>query len=600
MVSVSETSSENPNVSPSEAESLCIKSASMTSRDTSSSLSSPTAQKKHNLGVSDGASSTAGARRPSTILLGRRPSTMHFNPADLTGSIVSTPASANFVRQPSGEHEGRTASAALLRSISSSCERRPELPGEEQPAHFRAISESASTVGKSQGRVMTPDTFTRPRAVHSSITLWTEQLLLSLNADADRPALPRLSTDSQEYLRVEEAAIASGTVSPISQSMSPRKAQSASKAALVPASVNDDSSATIVRLTASSPIRQSNSTSSTDEAVPLADTLATKQSTGYLASAKGSISRAFGLAGADTSRSLSPQTGKKGHHRKNSLKPGIEPTLTLPGAYSPFVTTSTAMSPVASSHLYSVPSSATAVSLPNAVELGTILARDVKPPTLCTDVGEQDKDGPLVDRYGFVYDLKTSMKLLRSKRKKRDLADSDIISLDASPSNLVSVDVDDLREALGPSPGATPGIETASLASLDELDDEQQAARNGKQNQHAAAVTMEETPSNQSIRRLLSQLGAMNETVEKSQREQWEAFIKHRRLKVARMSHSLDEASVAAKVKRRQTLVEPTLSQSSSLADNIEAEELSQNLIGVASMGHGKEDDKTFRRLVSS
>lgn len=215
------------------------------------------------------------------------------------------------------------------------------------------------------------------------------------------------------------------------------------------------------------------------------------------------------------------------------------------------------------------------------------------------------KDGPLVDRFGFVYDVKVGMKLLKEYRKKQEAAEETVISLDPP----TEVNVDDLREAIGPSPSATPGLETAlnsaALHLADQVKDVHVTSSivlpgEVKNNEEQAPIATQ-LPSNQSIRRLLNQLGEMNESVEQSQKEAWDAFIKRRRKKAHRASKD-DEAVAAAKArKKRMTVTEAPLSTGADTFDDDSVENhFSDNLVGVASMGSDKTDDKIFRHLVRS
>jgi len=245
-------------------------------------------------------------------------------------------------------------------------------------------------------------------------------------------------------------------------------------------------------------------------------------------------------------------------------------------------------------------------STPNTVEMGTIVKPEAKPPTLSADLADQMRNGPLVDRFGFVYDIKAGMKLLKDNRRKQQKGQDDtedVMSLDTAPEAVAEVNVEDLREALGPSPNPTPALESALAGAALELAADSltppevpaSSTPNGP-----TAPPMTEAPSNQAIRRLLNQLGEMNESVEKAQKEAWDAFIKQRKGKIGK-SPKDDEAAAAAKAKKkRMTVIEAPLSNGVPLNDDdVEVELFSEHLVGVASMGVGKEDDKTFRKLVS-
>lgn len=218
------------------------------------------------------------------------------------------------------------------------------------------------------------------------------------------------------------------------------------------------------------------------------------------------------------------------------------------------------------------------------------------------------KDGPLVDRFGFVYDVKVGMKLLKEYRKKREIGEESVISLDPP----MEVNVEELREAIGPSPSATPGLETALNSAALHLADERLDASTSELS--ASTSVSDQTtlhrgpgpaapqlPSNQSIRRLLNQLGEMNESVEQSQKEAWDAFIRRRRKKASRPPKDDDAAAAAKARKKRMTAVEAPLSTGAANFDDDPVDnEFSDHLVGVASMGADKQDDKIFRHLVRS
>jgi hypothetical protein len=362
-----------------------------------------------------------------------------------------------------------------------------------------------------------------------------------------------------------------------------------------------------------SPLRQANTPEGieADEAMPLGAKALVKQK-GYIASAKGTIGRALGY-----SSSAQPAAGSKAHpahsskdKRRNSLMTAIEPALTLPSAFSTFSSPSSGP-PTAqvSSH---APTSLSATSK-NAstsfgiVEMGTIVAPDAKPPTLSSDLSDQMKNGPLVDRFGFVYDIKVGMKLLKENRRRQMEKEDDIMSLDG-PAPMPDVNVAELAEAIGPSPAPTPDLESALLTATPDLKSPSTPTRKGSgttidsKEDVARAPHMSETPSNQSIRRLLNQLGEMNESVEKAQKEAWDAFIKRRKEKAARPKTD-EQLAAAAKKKKRMVAsadVPMGIGQARTSELDAEVESFTETLVGVANMGSGKTDDKTFRLLVKS
>lgn len=126
---------------------------------------------------------------------------------------------------------------------------------------------------------------------------------------------------------------------------------------------------------------------------------------------------------------------KDGSAKTRKAKPEDIPNLTLfpklssLSRYSPFAqpALSTPSTPVLlSSHSSpTIPSSAQpqyTISTPSTMELGTITG-EAPPPTVKSsspDRTNSDTSEPLVDRYGFVYDVRTGMKLLRESRSRKE------------------------------------------------------------------------------------------------------------------------------------------------------------------------------------
>ena len=513
---------------------------------------------------------------PVKMLLQRRSSAQHSG-ASLTTEVHPIPISATQAESdPANPHPTST---DLLHSISISHLRQPTL---EVPhtSHFRAVSESASTIGKSGGKLVREQVFKAPTIVSSNVSEWTQRLLASFAPPAPTAAISR-STSGSSISKDGLDPSASVTDLPRRRSRSPRLAVAKSKASLSPAVLQSDATSTTVRLLATSPTEELvkspyDAAEEADEAMPLA-TKTVKQK-GYIASAKGKIGRALGYS-PSANKSATPSAGTTGQ-RKNSLKTGVQPTLTLPETFISFsasTTSSVAPTPVTSTHAVNV--SKAPKSSSGVLEMGTIVAPEAKPPTLSSDLAEQMKDGPLVDRFGFVYDVKAGMKLLREVRKRQQNRD-EVMCLDSPP----EINVDELKEALGPSPLPTPGIDTALASAAMEL---------SRSDDSKSSVT-EQPPSNQSIRRLLGQLGEMNESVEKAQKDRWDAFIKRRKGKASKSKLEED-----ANKKKRKLAVEAPLSNGQPI-DDLETEQFSNHLVGVASMGSSKEDDKAFRQLVKA
>lgn len=547
---------------------------------------SPPAQQNSSLSIGGSSSKdSAFYSGPVQTLLQRRSS------AQQSASALNTdvlPIAISTV-QKTETNKTLSTSADLLQSISM----RHLATEQPQPAHFRAVSESASTIGKSKGELVASQVFCAPDKVSANVSEWTQRLLANFKPPEGDP-VPEIISRSVSGSSFSKDGLDADTSAgdlPRRRSRSPRLALSKSKAPLSPAVMQTDARAAPVRLSALSPTAElqrspmedaAGTLEEADEAMPLA-TKTVKQK-GYLASAKGTIGRALGYSGSSVaSGKAHSSVSSAKEKRRNSLKSGTEPTLTLPETFISFsasASSSLAPTPVTatqSSHALKVPKGSSGV-----LEMGTIVKPEAKPPTLASDLTEQIKDGPLVDRFGFVYDIKAGMKLLREARKRQQNGDDSIMNLDSPP----EINVDELKEALGPSPSPTPGVDTAlASASMQlTLSDDSTASKSEQQ----------PPPSNQSIRRLLGQLGEMNESVEKSQRDAWDAFIKRRKAKV---SKSKAEEDVARR--KRKIAPQAPLSIGQPL-DEQESEQFSEHLVGVASMGQSKEDDKDFRQLVKA
>lgn len=165
------------------------------------------------------------------------------------------------------------------------------------------------------------------------------------------------------------------------------------------------------------------------------------------------------------------------------------------------------------------------------MELADIGTVESKPPTLGGAVREEQ----VTDRYGFIVDAKALPKERKVDEAERTTALPTKSQVD------VEAELDSLREALGLSPTSSP-----------------------------VAPKVETSP--QSVKRLLGQLNEMQETLERSQVEAWDAFIRKRQAK----------------------------GKSEGWRDSICLHD--DNLVGVATMGRtgkqGKEDWREFKDLV--
>jgi hypothetical protein len=293
------------------------------------------------------------------------------------------------------------------------------------------------------------------------------------------------------------------------------------------------------------------------------------------------------------------------------------------------------------------------------MELGTI-SGEAAPPTVATQsgakgLGEAD-EGPMVDRYGFVYDIKSGMKLLREARKRQDRArggggggegggeqdDGDALRAaaelidEASPvtgEEQTQVEVDSemeaLREALGlpPSTSTSPTQPRSPAPRLGKVWEEDSSRSTSSlldvapsssssprpasprpseplRSSHLVRSTSMEAASppirggQQSMKRLLGQLTEMHDAVEKTQKEAWERFITRRQAKLRAQAASAVEGGPLRRGKRQNGGLNILSGEEGDAGD----EGWSENLVGVAQMGlagkGGRDDWAEFKLLV--
>ncbi|GAA5891258.1 hypothetical protein JCM6882_004638 [Rhodosporidiobolus microsporus] len=317
-------------------------------------------------------------------------------------------------------------------------------------------------------------------------------------------------------------------------------------------------------------------------------------------------------------------------------------------------------------------------------------------PTNGADGGEEgDEDGPMIDRYGFIYDVRQGMELLKARRgrekekkgkgkkaisksREEDQMEKVLVSpavvavstpvdeqaqaLLTPPTELeVHPQLEALREAIGLTPtteeGKTLSAPPASPSPLSADEPLVDSSRSTPAERPAQLVRAPSSPSParaafpsylsssptsspapsfrssstgpsttstgpQSMRALLAQLRTMTDADEKAQREAWDAFIRRRQVKLAKLKKREREAALTSpdgerrakekKEKKRARAARPeTMLFSSAGADEDdvdlaggESEEVwtSENLVGVAQMGmekKGKKEDwSDFKELV--
>ena len=384
---------------------------------------------------------------------------------------------------------------------------------------------------------------------------------------------------------------------------------------------------------------------------------------GYVSSAKGTIGRALGL-GASASSSLAASISRS---PSDSLRRAIEPNLTLfpklstLSKYSPFA--QPALSTPVTQALISpsinvsrtlpqvgVPSNAANPASSTTMELSTI-SGEAAPPTLSSGMTRSgsmndpdDADQPLVDRYGFVYDVRSGMKLLREARRRKERAGlgeeeedgAEVVLQPATTEDIltkedvalqltgnVEQELEALREAMGlpPSIGGSPTVSTSRTSSRFDgppispspsslsLDANSSTLR--KSTNKSPSTRQTRSPSDlvptsagqQSMKRLLGQLTSMHDAVDKTQKTAWDSFIHRRQLKLARQSSASATASADGTLprRRRNGTTKGLLGETESLSEGDDAG-WSENLVGVAQMGlagkEGKEDWNEFKALV--
>lgn len=461
--------------------------------------------------------------------------------------------------------------------------------------------------------------------------------------------------------------------------------------------------------------------SSPDAATRLAAQAArAKQDDSYVAAAKGSLTRALGL-GASLSSSFPSTTSLSAVANSSTPSSGNEPNLTLfpklpalslsryalfaqPALSTPatHVSLTSGGSSIAShptnsplvAHTAMLGGGATTASSSAAggkssgganltMELSSF-SGEAAPPSLAllkpsyssasvptrstvanssaAEPVEEDEDGPMMDRYGFIVDVRSGMELLKESRrregKKKESkskqesvpptstappADNSVLLTPATELE-VHPQLDALREAIGltpttengpstlearaPSPSppvsAAPSSSSAklvrapsspslpSLATLSTLSVPSDTSSPAPSIRSSSTSATHPSSGPQSMRALLVQLRTMTDAVEKTQQDAWDAFIRRRQAKLAKLKkkelakHAAATASASpdgSRSKERErpkTVFEPDGFE----ANEGEGEEVwtSENLVGVAQMGtegKGKKEDWTeFKELV--
>ncbi|GAA5976881.1 hypothetical protein JCM10908_005660 [Rhodotorula pacifica] len=420
-----------------------------------------------------------------------------------------------------------------------------------------------------------------------------------------------------------------------------------------------------------------------------------------VASAKGTINRAFGglrptvsAPGFSRTSSHSSQSTSSAEAFNGLLNhlPAKLPPLSL-ARYSPFSQPALSMpathvSLSASTASLAAPSAAgpagsplvahTAVLAPasaatgaQTMELDTISA-EAAPPSLAllkpsyqsaaaaAGVGDSfdDEDGPMIDRFGFIYDVHTGMALLKESRRRkageRPAKEDDVApAADQQPTTQNQLEVpsaipavmttpqtelevhpqlDALREAIGLTPtveaenALSPRVSANELTAVESppplplsgdapSDDRPTklvlAPSSTATSRRASPVPPSAGTGPQSMRALLVQLRTMTDALEQTQQSAWDSFIRRRQRKLAKLKQAqLDDqedkapaAAAAAEREREMRRKSVFLAAEEVENDSIEQDVwTSENLVGVAQMGtekKGKKEDwNEFKDLV--
>lgn len=435
-----------------------------------------------------------------------------------------------------------------------------------------------------------------------------------------------------------------------------------------------------------------------------------------VASAKGTINRALGLRPhaqppciSRTSSHSSQTTSSAAdaalngllHHLPSKLpplslarySPFSQPALSMPATHvslsasTASLTSATSAGPAGSPLIAhtAVLAPASAASGAQTMELDTISA-EAAPPSLAllkpsyqsaaaaagvgaAVIGEEDDDGPMIDRFGFIYDVHTGMALLKESRRrkagehlaaavdakeaeegeqaaaviaageeersnKNQLEVSGVPAVMTTPQTELEVhpQLDALREAIGltptveaenalspptsPSqlPPPDPEIPSGAVSNPADRPAKLVRAPSSSKGTSRRASPIPNGTGPQSMRALLVQLRTMTDALEQSQQAAWDAFIRRRQRKLAKLKqaqledHHQQHYEDKAPTGRDRDRDHHHRLQSVFQADEVESDAIeqdvwtSENLVGVAQMGtekKGKKEDwNEFKELV--
>ncbi|GJN87163.1 hypothetical protein Rhopal_000108-T1 [Rhodotorula paludigena] len=414
----------------------------------------------------------------------------------------------------------------------------------------------------------------------------------------------------------------------------------------------------------------------------MAGTFATDS--GYAATARDTLSRALGLTpGALSPSASAASTSSPLNEPDLTIFPRLpslslsryamtaQPTLSTPPTH---VSLSASTSSIASGagaahpsplvpHMATLSgSSASASKGPQTMELDTI-SGEAAPPSLAllkpsfqsaaaagadgASAGADDADGPMIDRYGFIYDVHTGMELLKeSRRRKGEKVQSGadgrrgerikgdeekepptVEAVLSSPQTELEVhpQLDALREAIGLTPTSETGnaLSPPATPALDSPTPPARPAQLVRDLSSTKSTSRSSSPAGstgpQSMRALLVQLRTMTDAVEKTQQDAWDAFIRRRQAKLTKLKHkqqhdlaaaSGEDGGASSGATGKHERFERPKSSWALTTDDADADSLasgedawtSENLVGVAQMGTEKKGKKAdwndFKDLV--
>lgn len=345
--------------------------------------------------------------------------------------------------------------------------------------------------------------------------------------------------------------------------------------------------------------------------------------------------------------------------RRKSLQPNLTlfPKLSSLSKYSPFAQPALA-TPLPQVSLSSHPASPVIATIPLLPTIATsstmeldVIPIEARPPTIQNTASKRlisTTTEPLVDRYGFVYDVRSGMKLLREARGREERrlageiseANSDEERLEEiSPTpeeevlqNRLDVEsqIADLSKSLGLPPLSSSvsssdisnDIIAPSTTTSPTLAPPKSARLVRTLSADSTASTSTAGGGTQSMKRLLNQLTEMHDGIERIQREAWDSFIRRRQLILSNDYESTNHSSLhggkkAKKINSKKSkstkillgienpLVEPSeigVGKGEDGRDSDISPVWNENLVGVAQMGSswktGKEDWQEFKTLV--